>query len=72
MRHRAGSVGSSLMAGRRRLGSMDGNYTMLFQVGKLELQMISPDNKAVKLHKFFKDISQITQVKEQEDGHQVE
>ncbi|XP_043243076.1 TBC1 domain family member 4-like isoform X2 [Amphibalanus amphitrite] len=60
-RLRAGSVGSSLMAVRRRLSSMDHNYTMLFQVGKLELQMISPDNKAVKLHKFFRDISQITQ-----------
>ncbi|XP_037072486.1 TBC1 domain family member 4-like [Pollicipes pollicipes] len=65
MRSRAMSVGSSLA--RRRLSSLDHNYTMLFQVGKLELQMISPDNKAVKLHKYFKDISQITQGQKNSD-----
>ncbi|XP_077668497.1 TBC1 domain family member 4 isoform X2 [Eretmochelys imbricata] len=40
------------------------NRTMLFQVGRFEINLISPDTKSVVLEKNFKDISSCSQVDE--------
>uniref|UniRef100_A0A8C0B417 TBC1 domain family member 4 n=1 Tax=Buteo japonicus TaxID=224669 RepID=A0A8C0B417_9AVES len=40
------------------------NRTMLFQVGRFEVNLISPDTKSVVLEKNFKDISSCSQVDE--------
>uniref|UniRef100_A0A5S6K7X6 TBC1 domain family member 4 n=1 Tax=Xenopus tropicalis TaxID=8364 RepID=A0A5S6K7X6_XENTR len=40
------------------------NRTMLFQVGRFEINLISPDTKTVELEKNFKDISSCSQVEE--------
>uniref|UniRef100_A0A8C6XUM4 TBC1 domain family member 4 n=1 Tax=Naja naja TaxID=35670 RepID=A0A8C6XUM4_NAJNA len=40
------------------------NRTMLFQVGRFEINLISPDSKSVVLEKNFKDISSCSQVDE--------
>uniref|UniRef100_A0A8C6SH10 TBC1 domain family member 4 n=1 Tax=Neogobius melanostomus TaxID=47308 RepID=A0A8C6SH10_9GOBI len=42
----------------------DKNRTMLFQVGRFEINLISPDSKTVVLEKNFKDISSCCQVDE--------
>uniref|UniRef100_A0A667ZPY3 TBC1 domain family member 4 n=1 Tax=Myripristis murdjan TaxID=586833 RepID=A0A667ZPY3_9TELE len=42
----------------------DKNRTMLFQVGRFEVNLISPDSKTVVLEKNFKDISSCSQVDE--------
>ncbi|TRY88176.1 hypothetical protein DNTS_026878 [Danionella cerebrum] len=42
----------------------DKNRTMLFQVGRFEVNLISPDTKSVVLEKNFKDISSCSQVDE--------
>uniref|UniRef100_A0A7N8Y4Z7 TBC1 domain family member 4 n=1 Tax=Mastacembelus armatus TaxID=205130 RepID=A0A7N8Y4Z7_9TELE len=42
----------------------DKNRTMLFQVGRFEVNLISPDSKTVVLEKNFKDISSCCQVDE--------
>uniref|UniRef100_A0A8C5BLM6 TBC1 domain family, member 4 n=1 Tax=Gadus morhua TaxID=8049 RepID=A0A8C5BLM6_GADMO len=42
----------------------DKNRTMLFQVGRFEVNLISPDSKSVVLEKNFKDISSCSQVDE--------
>uniref|UniRef100_A0A8C8MME3 TBC1 domain family member 4 n=1 Tax=Oncorhynchus tshawytscha TaxID=74940 RepID=A0A8C8MME3_ONCTS len=42
----------------------DKNRTMLFQVGRFEVNLISPDSKTVVLEKRFKDISSCSQVDE--------
>uniref|UniRef100_A0A452HWD6 Rab-GAP TBC domain-containing protein n=1 Tax=Gopherus agassizii TaxID=38772 RepID=A0A452HWD6_9SAUR len=40
------------------------NRTMLFQIGRFEINLISPDTKSVVLEKNFKDISSCSQVDE--------
>ncbi|XP_043286801.1 TBC1 domain family member 4 isoform X2 [Venturia canescens] len=62
MRNRAASTGSVL--GPRRdssKGNDDHNRTMLFQVGRYDLRLISPDRKQVLLHKQLKDIASCVQ-----------
>ncbi|XP_068231745.1 TBC1 domain family member 1 isoform X2 [Palaemon carinicauda] len=66
MRARAGSIGSMTGRGRgiryhdcdlRMLGQ-DFNRTMLFHIGRNEIQLINPEMKSVQLNKYFKDIAQ--------------
>ncbi|KAM6986739.1 TBC1 domain family member 4 isoform 2-T2 [Aplochiton taeniatus] len=45
----------------------DKNRTMLFQVGRFEVNLISPDSKTVVLEKIFKDISSCSQGVKQTD-----
>uniref|UniRef100_A0A7N6B4R1 TBC1 domain family member 4 n=1 Tax=Anabas testudineus TaxID=64144 RepID=A0A7N6B4R1_ANATE len=45
----------------------DKNRTMLFQVGRFEVNLISPDSKTVVLEKNFKDISSCCQAVKQTD-----
>ncbi|XP_034740645.1 TBC1 domain family member 4 isoform X2 [Etheostoma cragini] len=45
----------------------DKNRTMLFQVGRFEVNLISPDSKTVVLEKIFKDISSCCQGVKQSD-----
>ncbi|XP_056145479.1 TBC1 domain family member 4 isoform X1 [Lampris incognitus] len=45
----------------------DKNRTMLFQVGRFEINLISPDSKSVVLEKNFKDISSCSQGIKQTD-----
>ncbi|XP_066541947.1 TBC1 domain family member 4 isoform X3 [Hoplias malabaricus] len=45
----------------------DKNRTMLFQVGRFEVNLISPDSKTVVLEKNFKDISSCSQAVKQTD-----
>ncbi|KAJ8349963.1 hypothetical protein SKAU_G00250930 [Synaphobranchus kaupii] len=45
----------------------DKNRTMLFQVGRFEVNLISPDSKTVVLEKNFKDISSCSQAIKQTD-----
>ncbi|XP_034946750.1 TBC1 domain family member 4 isoform X2 [Chelonus insularis] len=63
MRSRAASTGSVL--GPRRepstKGNEDHNRTMLFQVGRYDLRLISPDKKQVLFHKQLKDIASCVQ-----------
>ncbi|KAF7988366.1 hypothetical protein HCN44_000939 [Aphidius gifuensis] len=63
MRNRASSTGSVL--GPRRessaKGNDDHNRTMLFQVGRVDLRLISPDRKQVLFHKQLKDIASCVQ-----------
>ncbi|XP_057334117.1 TBC1 domain family member 1 isoform X1 [Microplitis mediator] len=62
MRSRAASTGSVL--GPRRessKGNEDHNRTMLFQVGRYDLRLISPDRKQVLFHKQLKDIASCVQ-----------
>ncbi|CAG5082111.1 Similar to TBC1D1: TBC1 domain family member 1 (Homo sapiens) [Cotesia congregata] len=63
MRSRAASTGSVL--GPRRESSVKGNEdhnrTMLFQVGRYDLRLISPDRKQVLFHKQLKDIASCVQ-----------
>ncbi|KAI4498369.1 hypothetical protein M0802_006548 [Mischocyttarus mexicanus] len=63
MRNRAASMGSVLTA-RRDSGPKTGdehNRTMLFQVGRADLRLISPDRKQVLLHKQIKDVAKCVQ-----------
>ncbi|CAL1684382.1 unnamed protein product [Lasius platythorax] len=63
MRSRAASTGS-VLSGRRDSavkGNDDHNRTMLFQVGRIDLRLISPDRKQVLLHKQLKDIASCAQ-----------
>ncbi|XP_026825677.1 TBC1 domain family member 1 isoform X2 [Ooceraea biroi] len=63
MRNRAASTGS-VLGGRRdsaAKGNEDHNRTMLFQVGRYDLRLISPDRKQVLLHKQLKDIASCVQ-----------
>ncbi|KAL6448782.1 hypothetical protein ACFW04_000517 [Cataglyphis niger] len=63
MRNRAASTGSVL--GGRRDSTVkendDHNRTMLFQVGRFDLRLISPDRKQILLHKQLKDIASCAQ-----------
>jgi hypothetical protein len=40
----------------------DHNRTMLFQVGRIDLRLISPDRKQILLHKHLKDVASCIQV----------
>ncbi|XP_061698015.1 TBC1 domain family member 4 isoform X2 [Syngnathoides biaculeatus] len=68
--------GVGMEAARRRHASApnhvqpsdsDANRTMLFQVGRFEVNLISPDSKTVVLEKNFKDISSCCQAVKQTD-----
>ncbi|XP_058793503.1 TBC1 domain family member 1 isoform X2 [Phymastichus coffea] len=63
MRNRAASIGSAMIT--RRDSSVrdneDLNRTMLFQVGRLDLRLISPDRKKVLLHKQLRDVASCVQ-----------
>nr|XP_053629141.1 TBC1 domain family member 4-like [Cherax quadricarinatus] len=69
MRARAGSIGS--MTQRRsglnkadydlKMLSQDFNRTMLFHIGRSEIQLINPEVKSVQLNKNFKDIAHCCQ-----------
>ncbi|XP_046829684.1 TBC1 domain family member 1 isoform X1 [Vespa crabro] len=63
MRNRAGSM-SNVLTGRRDSSpktSDEHNRTMLFQVGRTDLRLISPDRKQVLLHKQIKDVASCVQ-----------
>ncbi|XP_014231210.1 TBC1 domain family member 1 isoform X1 [Trichogramma pretiosum] len=68
-RNRAASTGNVMMmstaAQQRRDSSVreneDLNRTMLFQVGRLDLRLISPDRKKVLLHKQLRDVASCVQ-----------
>ncbi|KAG0719497.1 TBC1 domain family member 1 [Chionoecetes opilio] len=69
MRARAGSIGS--MTSRSRIHrpsecelkmlSHDFNRTMLYHIGRNEIQLINPEKKSVQLNKNFKDIAHCCQ-----------
>ncbi|KAK3867460.1 hypothetical protein Pcinc_027094 [Petrolisthes cinctipes] len=69
MRARAGSIGS--MTGRVqgyrvsdtdiKMLSYDFNRTMLFHIGRSEIQLINPEVKSVQLNKNFKDVAHCCQ-----------
>ncbi|KAJ8688445.1 hypothetical protein QAD02_024240 [Eretmocerus hayati] len=62
MRSRAASTGSVLTARRDSVRDVDDlNRTMLFQVGRLDLRLISPDRKKVLLHKQLRDVASCVQ-----------
>ncbi|KAK2579515.1 hypothetical protein KPH14_010819 [Odynerus spinipes] len=64
MRNRASSMSSVLATGRRDSNSKtsdEHNRTMLFQVGRADLRLISPDRKQVLLHKQIKDVASCVQ-----------
>ncbi|XP_071628429.1 TBC1 domain family member 1 isoform X1 [Temnothorax longispinosus] len=63
MRNRAASTGSVLNGRRDSIlkGNDDHNRTMVFQVGRFDLRLISPDRKQVLLHKQLKDIASCAQ-----------
>ncbi|XP_017880644.1 TBC1 domain family member 1 isoform X2 [Ceratina calcarata] len=64
MRNRASSTGSVLNARRDSIARGSGdehNRTMLFQVGRHDLRLISPDRKQVLLHKQLKDVASCIQ-----------
>ncbi|XP_076473410.1 PTB_TBC1D1_like and TBC domain-containing protein plx isoform X1 [Bombus vancouverensis nearcticus] len=63
MRNRASSTGSVLNARRDSMarGSDEHNRTMLFQVGRYDLRLISPDRKLVLLHKQLRDVASCVQ-----------
>ncbi|XP_011687771.1 PREDICTED: TBC1 domain family member 4 isoform X1 [Wasmannia auropunctata] len=63
MRNRAASTGS-VLSGRRDSaikGTDDHNRTMVFQVGRFDLRLISPDRKQILLHKQLKDVASCAQ-----------
>ncbi|XP_035728264.1 TBC1 domain family member 1-like isoform X2 [Vespa mandarinia] len=63
MRNRAGSM-SNVLTSRRDSSPKTGdehNRTMLFQVGRTDLRLISPDRKQVLLHKQIKDVASCVQ-----------
>uniref|UniRef100_A0A3Q3EBT6 TBC1 domain family member 4 n=1 Tax=Hippocampus comes TaxID=109280 RepID=A0A3Q3EBT6_HIPCM len=73
---RTTSEGAGMDPARRRHASApnhvqpsdsDKNRTMLFQVGRFEVNLISPDSKTVVLEKNFKDISSCCQAIKQTD-----
>ncbi|XP_017788167.1 PREDICTED: TBC1 domain family member 1 [Habropoda laboriosa] len=63
MRNRASSTGSVLNARRDSMarGGDEHNRTMLFQVGRYDLRLISPDRKQVLLHKQLRDVASCVQ-----------
>lgn len=63
MRNRAASTGSVLTPRRDSCtdGSDEHNRTMLFQVGRQDLRLISPDRKQVLLHKLLKNVATCVQ-----------
>ncbi|CAK9812241.1 TBC1 domain family member 1 [Anthophora quadrimaculata] len=63
MRNRASSTGSVLNSRRDSMakGSDEHNRTMLFQVGRYDLRLISPDRKQVLLHKQLRDVASCVQ-----------
>ncbi|XP_012217772.1 TBC1 domain family member 1 isoform X2 [Linepithema humile] len=63
MRNRAASTGS-VLGGRRDSGAKgneDHNRTMVFEVGRNDLRLISPDRKRIVLHKHLKDVASCAQ-----------
>ncbi|XP_039302807.1 TBC1 domain family member 4 isoform X2 [Solenopsis invicta] len=63
MRNRAASTGS-VLSGRRDSaikGNDEHNRTMVFQVGRFDLRLISPDRKQILLHKQLKDVASCAQ-----------
>ncbi|XP_016911320.1 TBC1 domain family member 1 isoform X2 [Apis cerana] len=63
MRNRASSTGSVLNTRRDSIvrGGDEHNRTMLFQVGRHDLRLISPDRKQVLLHKQLRDVASCVQ-----------
>ncbi|XP_012270654.1 TBC1 domain family member 4 isoform X2 [Orussus abietinus] len=61
MRNRASSTGSVTIDRRDSKGGYEHNRTMLFQVGRQDLRLISPDKKQVLLHKQLKDVASCVQ-----------
>ncbi|XP_033212651.1 TBC1 domain family member 1 isoform X2 [Belonocnema kinseyi] len=63
MRNRAASTGSVLAPRRGSAAdaSEEHNRTMLFQVGRQDLRLISPDRKQVLLHKLLKNVATCVQ-----------
>ncbi|XP_021935088.1 TBC1 domain family member 4-like isoform X1 [Zootermopsis nevadensis] len=61
MRNRAASTGSAKEL-KKTDGTTDHNRTMLFQVGRIDLRLISPDRKQILLHKHLKDVASCIQV----------
>ncbi|XP_048879973.1 TBC1 domain family member 4 isoform X2 [Brienomyrus brachyistius] len=75
LQHRPREVGGKASARRRHASApshvqpsnAETNRTMLFQVGRFEVNLISPDSKTVVLEKNFKDISSCSQGIKQTD-----
>uniref|UniRef100_A0A3B3RSX4 TBC1 domain family member 4 n=1 Tax=Paramormyrops kingsleyae TaxID=1676925 RepID=A0A3B3RSX4_9TELE len=75
LQHRPREVGGKVPARRRHASAPSHvqpsnaktNRTMLFQVGRFEVNLISPDSKTVVLEKNFKDISSCSQGIKQTD-----
>ncbi|XP_027224440.1 TBC1 domain family member 1 isoform X1 [Penaeus vannamei] len=75
MRARAGSIGSITAKPRGiryndcdlRMLSHDFNRTMLFHIGRSEIQLINPEVKSVQLNKHFRDIAHCCQGVKQND-----
>ncbi|XP_071550765.1 TBC1 domain family member 1 [Panulirus ornatus] len=75
MRARAGSIGSMTQKSRGyrhgeselKMLSHDFNRTMLFHIGRSEIQLINPEVKSVQLNKNFKDVAHCCQGIKQND-----
>ncbi|XP_076675073.1 PTB_TBC1D1_like and TBC domain-containing protein plx isoform X3 [Andrena cerasifolii] len=63
MRNRASSTGSVINSRRDSMTKAgdEHNRTMLFQVGRHDLRLISPDRKQVLLHKLLRDVASCVQ-----------
>ncbi|XP_069685530.1 TBC1 domain family member 1 isoform X2 [Periplaneta americana] len=62
MRNRAASTGSAKELKKTESTTHnDHNRTMLFQVGRIDLRLISPDRKQILLHKHLKDVASCIQ-----------
>ncbi|KAJ9593467.1 hypothetical protein L9F63_014996, partial [Diploptera punctata] len=68
MRNRAASTGSAKeLKKTESANNNDHNRTMLFQVGRTDLRLISPDRKQILLHKHLKDVASCIQGSKQQD-----
>uniref|UniRef100_A0AAR2L9S7 TBC1 domain family member 4 n=1 Tax=Pygocentrus nattereri TaxID=42514 RepID=A0AAR2L9S7_PYGNA len=66
-RTRCNSLAGGIAPNNVQPSDADKNRTMLFQVGRFEVNLISPDSKTVVLEKNFKDISSCSQGVKQTD-----
>uniref|UniRef100_A0A8B9HWM7 TBC1 domain family, member 4 n=1 Tax=Astyanax mexicanus TaxID=7994 RepID=A0A8B9HWM7_ASTMX len=66
-RTRCNSLAGGIAPNNVQPSDADKNRTMLFQVGRFEVNLISPDSKTVVLEKNFKDISSCSQGLKQTD-----
>lgn len=57
------NISKTEMFVRKLENPTDHNRTMVFQVGRFDLRLISPDRKQILLHKQLKDVATCMQVR---------